>query len=116
MHLALVTWLPDDRQAGTSDEAVEAFPLRTAPWGAAQSWQLSFAVDLPPLLATGRWRERGRRRWHPGTSATQGPYPDVMARRLWRSAKLTIIAVLLLGLCLWPAALAIERTAITHLP
>jgi len=28
----------------------------------AQSWQLSFSVDLPPLLATGIWRERGSHR------------------------------------------------------
>jgi hypothetical protein len=25
-----------------------------------QRWKLSFAVDLPPNLKTGRWRERGR--------------------------------------------------------
>jgi hypothetical protein len=27
-----------------------------------QRWKLSFAVDLPPNLKTGRWRERGRHR------------------------------------------------------
>ena len=29
--------------------------------GAAQSCELSFAIDLPQLLARGRWRERGSR-------------------------------------------------------
>jgi hypothetical protein len=30
-----------------------------APFHRARRWEFSFAVDLPPLLATGRWRERG---------------------------------------------------------
>ena len=41
-------------------------------WRTAHRWQLTFALDLPPLLATGRWRERAERNfdrrltWHSG--------------------------------------------------
>ena len=49
--------------------------------GFAQNWSLSFAVDLPPLMATGRWRERGRRRGAhllsiPGEAAAV-PFDDI---------------------------------------
>jgi hypothetical protein len=59
----LVQSLAEAEPTDPSDDAATAFPtVHRSQEGAAQNWNLSFAVDLPPLLRTGRWRERGGRR------------------------------------------------------
>lgn len=72
---------------------IEAAPLLAKTRGidvqaeeAAQSWEFTFALDLPPLLARGRWKERGRRRssWVVECSEIPGDFSSVKSTRPYR--------------------------------